>query len=245
MARTVSLFGLLSSHNTPRFCHYTGKMYCGACQTDTQRHAIPARVVQYADVAPYPVCNMARQFLEAVFQAPSVRLSLPASALDADANSAAAAAASTSQCGVAVRDDANVRLLPVLRAQLHMFHPFVQTCPHRDKLMAFIGTRAYLMDFDDDVYSLRDLCETLNAGELCVRLRSTIGALVQHCVHSCDSCRARACVCELCRASEPIFPFQVRTVSMCDQCRQSYHRDCLRAAAACPKCARIAKRAAQ
>ncbi len=116
--------------------------------------------------------------------------------------------------------------------------------------MALIGTRAYLIDFDDGLFSLRDIVETLNAGELCVRLRTTIKQLSDHCTsqvcwcdsqspplcvsslpdaifmyllfertQQCESCRARAFVCELCKSSAAIFPFQVRQVATCPSCQ--------------------------
>jgi hypothetical protein len=47
--------------------------------------------------------------------------------------------------------------------------------------MAYVGMRSYLLDFDDSIYSLRDLCETLNEGELCTRLKMTIAQLSEHC----------------------------------------------------------------
>ena len=124
--------------------------------------------------------------------------------------------------------------------------------------MALIGTRAYLIDFDDGVYSLRDIVETLNNGELCVRLRTTIKQLSDHCTNQvaaslsyrvgfracaldfilvcmpssnqCDSCRARAFVCELCKSNAAIFPFQVRQVATCPSCqvcRADRYSECL------------------
>lgn len=75
--------------------------------------------------------------------------------------------------------------------------------------MALIGTRAYLIDFDDGLFSLRDIVETLNNGELCVRLRTTIKQLSDHCT-------SQVCWCAPQSPSIPCF-----VAALCDFCALS------------------------
>ena len=55
-------------------------------------------------------------------------------------------------------------------------------------------------------------------------------------------CKARAFHCELCRAPDAIYSFEIRSVVQCRGCHAFFHRGCfekLESAASCPKCERL------
>ena len=80
----------------PRYCYYTGKLYCKKCRHEAKR-PIPGRILAYADTKPlsplvlgsfdssracrYPVCDLAKSYLDAVHTVPCVQLSVVAPTL--------------------------------------------------------------------------------------------------------------------------------------------------------------------
>lgn len=95
-----------------------------------------------------------------------------------------------------------------------------------------------------DMYSLRDIVETLS-GAFLPRLTTVVRQLMAHIVGGrCDLCSSKAFFCECTDCPEPstpIFSFQLSTVVQCSTCAQSFHRSCFEPSA-CPKCARMAQR---
>lgn len=49
----------------PRFCEYTGQLFCSSCHTN-ETAVLPARVLHNWDFTPYPVSQMAKSFLDSI-----------------------------------------------------------------------------------------------------------------------------------------------------------------------------------
>ena len=70
----------------------------------------------------------------------------------------------------------------------------------------------------------------------CNLFRRVVSRGLKH-VKECELCQARAHICEGCRSSKTIFPFQVGVVE-CEACLACYHRTCYKPATGCGRCVR-------
>jgi hypothetical protein len=95
----------------------------------------------------------------------------------------------------------------------------------------------------NDLYSLRDLLEVVEA-DLATRLHQVTRAVIAHISSGiCEGCSSKAHICELCTDRAPIYPFQLAKTIACGQCHAVFHRKCFDPKTrACPKCVRLAKR---
>jgi hypothetical protein len=53
-------------------------------------------------------------------------------------------------------------------------------------------------------------------------------------------CFARGFLCEGCHSGEPLFPFQLKEVRQCQDCKSCYHKKCVKTP--CSKCVRMKNR---
>lgn len=61
--------------------------------------------------------------------------------------------------------------------------------------------------------------------------------LIGH-IKSCSLCLAKGFICEFCNDQKPIYPFQLKSVVQCFQCKAFFHRACYNKSE-CPKCMRL------
>ncbi|CAN0890335.1 Pleckstrin homology domain-containing family M member 3 [Linum grandiflorum] len=53
----------------PRLCEYTGQLFCSSCHTNDGA-VLPARVLHYWDFTKYPVSQMAKSYLDSIYEQP-------------------------------------------------------------------------------------------------------------------------------------------------------------------------------
>ncbi|CAB1312353.1 unnamed protein product [Coregonus sp. 'balchen'] len=58
-------------------------------------------------------------------------------------------------------------------------------------------------------------------------------------VHHCDLCTQRGFICQICHASDIIFPFQFDTTTRCKECKAVFHATCKAKSPSCPRCLRL------
>ncbi|GJQ79656.1 hypothetical protein Trydic_g5812 [Trypoxylus dichotomus] len=92
-----------------------------------------------------------------------------------------------------------------------------------------------------DLYSLQDLVNTSN-GELITKLHNLSEIFLKHIKETCEVCKGRGHICEICSNNEILFPFDSLSIS-CQDCGAVYHRNCFtRKQEICQKCLRIKDR---
>ncbi|MQL96586.1 hypothetical protein Taro_029264 [Colocasia esculenta] len=132
----------------PRLCEYTGQLFCLTCHTNDTA-VLPARVLHHWDFSLYPVSQLAKAYLDSIYEQPML-------------------------CVSAV----NPFLFSKVPALLHIMGmrkkiasmlPYVR-CPFRRSIHRGLGTRRYLLE-DNEFFALRDLVDlSKGAFAVCPRL---------------------------------------------------------------------------
>lgn len=90
-----------------------------------------------------------------------------------------------------------------------------------------------------DLYSLQDLVDT-HSGELPSKLHNVIEVFTKHIKKTCEICRGRGHICEICSNKEILYPFEHQLAQVCDNCSAVLHKQCFnRKNNECPRCVRI------
>ncbi|KAK8961110.1 hypothetical protein KSP40_PGU007763 [Platanthera guangdongensis] len=122
--------------NRPRFCEYTGQLFCASCHTN-DTSVLPARVLHHWDFTKYPVSQLAKAYLESIYDQPML-------------------------CVSAV----NPFLFSKVPALLHVMDfrkkigakfPYVN-CPFKNSIQKSLGFRRHLLE-SNDFFALRDLVD--------------------------------------------------------------------------------------
>lgn len=65
-------------------------------------------------------------------------------------------------------------------------------------------------------------------------------------VLKCSLCSQKGFICEFCKSSEIIYPFDTQKTHLCDTCKAVFHLNCIKTKSGelvpCPRCLRIQKR---
>ncbi|KAL9314116.1 hypothetical protein ACSQ67_019568 [Phaseolus vulgaris] len=176
----------------PRLCEYTGQLFCYSCHTN-ETAVLPARVLHHWDFTHYHVSQLAKSYLDSIYEQPML-------------------------CVTAV----NPFLLSKVPALLHIMSvrkkigimlPYVR-CPFRRAINRGLGNRRYLLE-SNDFFALRDLID-LSRGvfaALPVMVETVSRKIMEHITDQClvccdvgDPCNARQ---DCSDPSSLIFPFQV------------------------------------
>ncbi|KAI3412642.1 PX domain-containing protein [Psidium guajava] len=201
----------------PRRCEYTGQLYCSSCHTN-EAAVLPARVLHNWDFAEYPVCQLAKSYLDSINDQPM----LCVSAVNPFLFSKVPA------------------LLHVmgLRKKIGSMLPCVR-CPFRRSINRGLGSRRYLLE-SNDFFALRDLID-LSKGAfaaLPVMLETVSRKILEHITEQCLICCDVGLPCGARQAcndpSSLIFPFQEDEVAKCKSCEQLYHKQCFKKLGTCP-----------
>jgi hypothetical protein len=210
-----------------RFCHYTERLHCTGCHVKDER-VIPAYVIHKLDTKKYPVCVLARIFLDNVYEVPQI--------LVAHENPNI------------FRQSSKLSHAQALRVQLSHIRAFVKTCREEARLMQILRGYEHMMAPQDDPlgsdrYSLRDLVEILS-GNLVERIADWTDRLARHIADGgCAICASKGHLCEYCQDARPIYAFQVLDTARCPVCKGIFHRKCFQPDN-CPRCKRKARRRA-
>eukprot|EP00752_Nemacystus_decipiens_P006456 g5814.t1 len=193
-------------------CRFADGLFCRSYCHAEDRRVIPHRVVHHWDFATHRVCRDARAFLDATRFLPVFDLPVLSPLLFTDHES--------------------LRMARWRRKQLHLlrravFSPPESKCASGARLFEkLLGGRMHLAT-SPGLYSLEDLVGVRN-GILLDFLQETNEVLSVHVTDDCDVCEARAArVCDACDASDPIFAFQIESVTECSICERLFHTKCI------------------
>lgn len=197
-----------------RFCNYLGRYFCTGCH-ENKLTIIPARVIYYWDFKKYPVSNFSLDILQSMVKEPVFNIHHLNPTL--------------------LRKIEKLKHVSLARSQLTKLARYVSACRLASDLHTTISASLVT---DNEMYSLDDLCNT-KSGVLGPLLRGVVSRGLAH-VKECPLCQARAFICEGCRNSASIFPFQTG-VFECPECLSCYHKSCYvkKLKSECVKCARV------
>ncbi|KAK8923453.1 hypothetical protein KSP39_PZI019610 [Platanthera zijinensis] len=203
--------------NRPRFCEYTGQLFCASCHTN-DTSVLPARVLHHWDFTKYPVSQLAKAYLESIYDQPML-------------------------CVSAV----NPFLFSKVPALLHVMDfrkkigakfPYVN-CPFRNSIQKSLGFRRHLLE-SNDFFALRDLVD-LSKGPfavLPVMVENISDLILEHITQQCLICYDSGIPCAARQAchnpSSLIFPFQEAEAEKCASCRSIFHKACYLDILGCP-----------
>ncbi|KAI3872838.1 hypothetical protein MKW92_000358 [Papaver armeniacum] len=195
----------------PRLCEYTGQLFCTSCHTNDTA-VLPARVLHHWDFTLYPVSQLAKSFLDSIYEQPMLCVSAVNPFLFSKVPT----------------------LLHIMgiRKKIGAMFPYLR-CPFRRTVHKGMGSRRYLLE-GNDFFALRDLVD-LSKGAFAVlpfMVETVSSKMLQHitqqCLICCDTgvpCGARQ-ACE--DTSSLIFPFQESEVDRCASCESVFHKPCFK-----------------
>ncbi|XP_044477236.1 uncharacterized protein LOC123204570 [Mangifera indica] len=201
----------------PRLCEYTGQLFCSTCHTgDTA--VLPARVLHHWDFTRYPVSQLAKSYLDSVYDQPMLCVSAVNPFLYSKVPS--------------------LQHVMGVRKKIGSMLPFVH-CPFRRSINRGLGARRYLLE-SNDFFALRDLVD-LSKGPfaaLPVMVENVSRKILVHITEQCLICCDVGVPCSARQAcSDPsslIFTFQEGDTEKCISCEAVFHKPCFRKLAHCP-----------
>lgn len=207
-----------------RLCNYDGHHYCSECHLG-EKATIPARVLCNWDFNKYPISKRNQHFLTLISNEPMFELKTMAPLL----------------CD----HSQELREIEELRCQAFFIRSYCFTCVQDSisfELTKLVWPREHLIK-QTDLYSLEDLIQ-IKSGSLKQVLKNVISFGRQH-VLSCMLCCQKGFICELCKSSQIIYPFDTESVYRCNSCQSIYHKTCFKSkpnTESCPRCQRLKAR---
>lgn len=129
-----------------------------------------------------------------------------------------------------------------LRLELFGMKKYLSVCRNANEdhlIWKHIGV-LHLID-TPELYSLQDLVDT-HSGELPSKLHEVIDIFTKHIKVSCEVCKGRGHICEICSNDEVLFPFD-NNAAVCLDCNCVLHKNCFTIKNnKCPKCIRLSQR---
>lgn len=206
----------------PRLCEYSGQLFCSSCHNNDAA-VLPARVLHLWDFTRYPVSQLAKSYLDSIYDQPM----LCVSAVNPFLFSKVPALQHVANTRKRVRD-----VLPYVR------------CPFRASIFKGLRSRRYLLE-SNDFFSLKDLID-LSKGvfsALPVMVETVSRKIQEHITEQCLVCYDAGTPCSARLAcnnpSSLIFPFQQGEVEKCKSCESVFHKNCFRKMPTCPCGARL------
>lgn len=207
-----------------RLCYYDGHHYCSECHLN-EKSVIPAKILCNWDFNKYPISKRNQHFLTLISNEPMFKLKTMAPLL--------------------YKVCPELREIEELRYQAFFIRSYIFTCVQDSvsfELTKLVWPREHLIK-QTDLYSIEDLIQIKN-GSLKTVLKSVISFGRQH-VLSCVLCCQKGFICELCRSSQIIYPFDTEVVHRCNICQSIFHKTCFKTGSgdeACPRCLRLKAR---
>lgn len=206
----------------PRVCAYGGQLFCSTCHTNDTA-VLPARVLHLWDFMQYPVSQIAKSYLDSIYDKPMLCVSAVNPFLFSKVP--------------ALQHVTNVR------KRIVEMIPYVR-CPFRRSIYKALGTRKYLLE-SVDFFALRDLID-LSKGMfavLPVMVETVSNKILEHITEQCLVCCDAGIPCNARQAcndpSSLIFPFQEGETEKCGSCKSSFHRTCFGKVVTCSCGARL------
>lgn len=203
-----------------QICRFSGNYYCNQCMS-TETFIIPSRAIYNWDFKRYPVSEKAATFFKEFQYEPFIDLN------------------------VLNPDYTYIRVMRryySLRRQLCGMGTFMVTCEVANEFKEKLSYREYFYTSVHH-YSIADL-DLMSNGQLELMLKSAVDFGASH-IRACPLCSQKGFICEICSASDIIYPFEIDTTSQCDVCKTLFHVICFSPADRCPKCERRKKREEQ
>ncbi|XP_004236533.1 uncharacterized protein [Solanum lycopersicum] len=201
----------------PRFCEYSGQLYCSSCHTNDTA-VLPARILHLWDFNQYPVSQMAKSYLDSIYDQPMLCVSAVNPFLFSKVP--------------ALQHVTNIR------KRIGTMLPFVR-CSFQRSIYRGVGSRRYLLE-SNDFFSLRDLID-LSKGvfaALPVMVETISRKILEHIAEQCLICCDVGIPCNARQAcddpSSLIFPFQEEEIERCKSCQSVFHKHCFRRTSSCP-----------
>lgn len=209
-----------STVSKAKVCAFTGEYYCSNCM-DPNVFIVPARVIHNWDFKRYPVSKKSALFLLEFQHHPWIDMKKLNPKI---------------YCGVS-----DMAQLQELRIQLNFLRAYIFTCrePVIEDLQKRVWPREYLYDHVH-LYTISDLAQIPN-GSLASQLEKVVSFAKSH-VLDCWLCSQKGFICEVCRDSKILYPFETSTTYRCDECSSVFHSKCLNENLPCPKCKRRQER---
>ncbi|XP_075479252.1 uncharacterized protein LOC142520138 isoform X1 [Primulina tabacum] len=201
----------------PRLCEYSSQLFCSSCHNNDTA-ILPARVLHYWDFTRYPVSQMAKSYLDSIYDQPMLCVSAVNPLLFSKVP--------------ALQHVANIR------HRIAAMLPHVR-CPFRRSIDKGLGSRRYILD-SNDFFALRDLID-LSKGifsALPVMVETVSRKVHEHIVEQCLVCYDVGVPCNARQAcNNPmslIFPFQEEEIEKCRSCESVFHKNCFKTIVSCP-----------
>ncbi|KAJ4840204.1 hypothetical protein Tsubulata_002955 [Turnera subulata] len=198
----------------PRLCEYTGQLFCSSCHTNDTA-VLPARVLHQWDFTQYPVSQLAKSYLDSIYEQPMLCVSAVNPLLFSKVPA--------------------LQHVMSVRKRIGTMLPYVH-CPFRRTINKGLGCRRYLLE-SNDFFALRDLID-LSKGAfaaLPVMVETVSSKILEHITEQCLVCCDVGIPCNARQAcSDPsslIFPFQVDIltegeIKRCTSCGSVFHKLC-------------------
>ncbi|KQK08264.1 uncharacterized protein LOC100824386 [Brachypodium distachyon] len=203
--------------NKPRFCAYTGQLFCASCHTNDTA-VLPARVLHQWDFSLYPISQLAKAYLDSIYDQPMLCVSAVNPFLFS-------------------KVPALLNIMSI-RKKIAAMIPCIH-CPFRNSIFRGLGVRRYLLD-GNDFFALRDLVD-LSKGAfavLPVKVQTISNRILVHITEQCLLCYDTGVPCAARQACDDplalIFPFQEDEATRCGSCGSIFHKQCFRKISACP-----------
>eukprot|EP01080_Neovahlkampfia_damariscottae_P010483 gene10483-3005_t len=212
-----------SFFSRPRYCHYTCKYYCSDCHRN-ETAALPAYIVHNWDFTGYYVCSNAKSYLKEIATMPMICVSAANPSL--------------------FDKVPNLQKARMIRQRLMIEWDILVDCPNHNALVEKYKLNAYMNYMTNtEIYSIQNL-EHLNfepqVSPFLKRLSKLFSIFSDHISKQCKYCKSKSgIICSVCYDPNPIYAFNLSTVTQCSQCNLTFHKDCFKDSEkkfGCPKC---------
>jgi hypothetical protein len=201
-------------------CGFDALYYCSSC-ISKDKYAIPAKIIYNWDFTQYSVSNKAAEFISDYQFKPFIDFKI----LNPDIYS----------------HISEMNSLQNLRIQLNFLRAYIFTCSESSimEMQKLLYGKEYIYE-SIHLYSVADLYLIQN-GALEEMLKKVVNVARDHCLN-CVLCKNKGFICEYCRRSKIIYPFDVDETNRCNQCGTVFHINCYNPLIPCPRCTRKHKR---
>ncbi len=242
-----------SSHfdkKSARFCHYTERWVCPSCfygdlpidpsNILATSRLIPTRIIHHWDFRLYPVCALAREFLDRIFEHPLICVSAYCPSMFSRIKPLAHARFLRLQLMNSREFLEASSLISASHAEL--IAPSKSIC--RNVISDALGENKMHLALSTELYSMQDLVDlstkngySSNNSRLIQLLTDAVNIAATHMTSECFICHSRGVTCMICNKTDDIlFPFQIMTTASCRKCLQLYHASCFKGEDSCPVC---------
>ena len=205
-----------------RYCEYFSKYFCRCCHSKQESY-IPSYIIFNLDFKnSYLVSNKAKKFLDKIYYEPLITLE--------DLNPELFKMSSNRMSNLFAK-------IKYIRLKLVDCKRYITSCRLAIDLKKYLEEN--FSDFlytDTRVYSIDSLYK-LKKAKLYDQLKFILSKSLQH-IYSCEICSQQGFLCEICKNTKLIYPFDIDNVIKCPNCLTCFHKLCFKQPDDCLKCKR-------